>query len=158
MKAILLAITMIPFPQQSLNAVTTDVATIDLPAASSPANRIDLDKVKAEQGYPPAGLTDCQQMDWFRVKVGLPVRFWALGNRESGQGVCDNNAISRTNCCVGWWQLNKIIFIDHRMIDGLKACGATWLNVRGDSLEAKKRQACATKALFDVAGFSPWKL
>jgi hypothetical protein len=157
-RAIALSFAMIPFPQPRA-AIQSNIAVLDaLPTASAPANRIDLDKVKAEQGYPPEGLTDCQQMEWFRVNVGLPVRFWALGNRESGKGVCDNNAISKTYCCVGWWQLHKIIFTDHRMIGRLEACGATWLNVRGDSLEAKKRQACATKALFDVAGYSPWNL
>lgn len=132
--------------------------------AAVPAERVDVERIAAEQAaaedalYPPAGLTDCQQMEWQRVNVGLPAHFWYLGNRESGKGVCDNTAVSNTGCCVGWWQLHRINWSDKRMIPRFAACGATWQNVRGDTREAKARQACATKALFDVAGYSPWKL
>lgn len=100
-----------------------------------------------------ANLDACAEMHAYRVAVGLPARFDAIGYRESR---CTNTPISRTGCCVGYLQLHKMIWNDHRMKARLAACGATWLNVRGDSFGAKWRQMCAAKALYDVAGYGPW--
>ncbi|QQS25178.1 MAG: hypothetical protein IPM43_01940 [Actinomycetota bacterium] len=97
----------------------------------------------------------CDEMNLYRVVVGLPEQFNALGYRESR---CLNTVTSPSGCCVGWWQLHYVIFRDHRMIGPLAECGATWTNIIGDDPDSKMRQACAAKALFDVAGYDPWAL
>lgn len=107
---------------------------------------------------PPAPTTTiplepCDELAWYRTAAGLPPRFDAIGWRESR---CDNTQISRTGCCVGWFQIHWINFNDHRTRDGLQACDATWDNIRGDTPAAKQRQACAAKVLYDVARYTPW--
>jgi len=97
-------------------------------------------------------------MFWWRAYFGMPAKFDQIGQRESGVGQCDNNAVSPTGCCVGWWQLHHINFRDHRMIEPFAACGATWLNVRGDDMDSKRRQACAAAALYREVGYTPWAL
>jgi hypothetical protein len=98
-------------------------------------------------------LEPCDELRWYRTAAGLPARFDAIGYRESR---CGNTAISRTGCCVGWWQIHWVNFDDHRTIDGLQACDATWTNIRGDTPEAKTRQACAAKVLYDIVAYQPW--
>jgi hypothetical protein len=105
--------------------------------------------------FAPANMTGCDEMTFYREQFQLPPRFDGLGYRESR---CTNTPISSTGCCVGYWQLHSIIFRDHRMIEGLAACGATWQNVRGDDPASKQRNACAAKQLFDTAGYQAWAL
>lgn len=124
--------------------------------ATAPAVRLEPPtaiEVTEPAPSPPTFADDCDEMAWYRQGAGLPARFDALGQRESR---CTNTPISRTSCCVGFWQLHKVIWSDHRMRARLAACGATWANVRGDDVGSKRRQACAAKALFDVDGYSPW--
>jgi hypothetical protein len=145
------------------------VALADQPAtATAQAVRLDTHVPRLEIDMPPivivgptglpfapAGLDDCAEMTWYRVQAGLPDRFDQLGYRESR---CTNTPVSRTGCCVGYWQLHEIIFRDHRLIEPLARCKATWLNVRGDDPASKQRNACAAKQLFDTAGYQPWSL
>lgn len=124
--------------------------------ATAPAERIDPPasvEVEEPEAPPPQFADDCGEMSYYRAAAGLPSRFDAIGHRESR---CTNTPISRTGCCVGYWQLHKVIWSDHRMRGRLADCGATWANVRGDTAGAKARQACAAKALYDVDGYSPW--
>lgn len=107
------------------------------------------------RGFAPDGLTGCDEMRFYREQWGLPADFDRIGWRESN---CKNYVTSRTGCCVGYLQLHYINWRDHRTIDGLAACDATWENVRGDTPEAKQRQMCAAKVLFDVVGYQPWRL
>lgn len=122
--------------------------------ATAPAERLDPPvAIEVTEPEPPTFASDCDEMSWYRQGAGLPARFDALGRRESR---CTNTPISRTGCCVGFWQLHRVIWSDHRMRARLAACGATWANVRGDDAGSKRRQACAAKALYDVDGYSPW--
>lgn len=105
--------------------------------------------------FAPDGLDGCDTFTFYRIQWGLPATFDRLGWRESR---CTNTPISRTGCCVGALQLHEIIFRDHRMLEPLAACDATWANVRGDTGDAWQRQMCAARALFDVAGYRPWSL
>jgi len=101
----------------------------------------------------PAGLDDCGEMSWYRQFVGLPARFDQIGWRESN---CRMEIGVRTSCCVGWWQLNASLHVrDHRLRDRYAACGV-YGNSNVDGPDYKLRHACATKALYDVMGYSPW--
>lgn len=104
---------------------------------------------------PPVEETLCGQAYRLRAEAGLPYRFDHLIWRESN---CRNDVTSSTGCCVGLLQLNRVIWNDHRMVNRLADCGATWWNVRGTSEASKRRNVCAAKALFDVAGYSPWSM
>ncbi len=110
----------------------------------------------------------CVEMNWHRERVGLPYRFADYGRHQTWvasdglgwrEAKCRNDLTSSTGCCVGWWQLNIGLFLrDHRMAPRLHACGvwSKW-DALGTSFDAKSRQACAAKALYDVAGLSPWR-
>lgn len=111
-------------------------------------------------------LDKCAEMETYRVAAGLPARFGASGHhqrwtRSDGLGwresKCGNNEISQTGCCVGYWQIGKVVFNDWRVHPRAVACGATWSNIRGETVGAKTRQACVAKALYDIVGLSPWR-
>lgn len=106
-------------------------------------------------GFAPDALTGCDEMRFYRQQAGLPDAFDGIGWRESN---CKNYVTSRTGCCVGYLQLHYINWRDHRTINGLAACDATWENVKGDTPKAKQRQMCAAKVLYDVVGMQPWRL
>ena len=64
--------------------------------------------------YAPDGLSNCDEMNWYRVQWGLPDRFAALGWRESN---CRNEDSVRTFCCHGYWQLYVSLHLsDWRLI------------------------------------------
>lgn len=130
-----------------VDGVVGPITLAALVTATRPAVRVN----------PPAPqfADDCAEARYYRVAAGLPEVFDALIRRESN---CTNTPISRTGCCVGALQLHQIIFRDHRMLDRLAACGATWANVRGDDVGSWQRQMCAAKALYDVMGMAPWRL
>lgn len=141
---------------QRANGLEVDaiVGPVTSKALGIRGEQITLTPAPAPPSTAPA-LTGCDLARHYRVQAGLPDRFDALIWRESG---CTNTPISPTGCCVGALQLHEIIFRDHRMIEPLKACGATWLNVRGDTPGAWQRQMCAAKALYDIKGYQPWAL
>lgn len=105
--------------------------------------------------YAPEGLSDCDEMTWYRIDVGLPARFDGIGWRESN---CRNQDAVRTFCCHGYWQMWTTLHMrDHRLAPKMTACGvATHHDLNSDTPEDKKRQACAAKALYDVVGISAW--
>lgn len=106
---------------------------------------------------PPAGLSNCDEMHWFRVHAGLPDRFDAIGYRESN---CRNEDGVHTFCCHGFWQLYISLWIkDSRLGPKIRACGvSSYLDVNSDTYEDKLRQACSAKAAYDVSGYTPWAL
>lgn len=118
--------------------------------------------------FAPAGMSGCEEMNFYRIQWGLPQRFddsghhqrWTrsdgLGWRESK---CQNPAVSGTGCCGGYWQLYISLFLrDGRMAPKLAACDVKRLSdVTGESAYNKQRQACAAKATYDVVGLSAWK-
>lgn len=103
----------------------------------------------------PGGLSNCDEMSWYRSKVGLPARFDAIGWRESN---CRNEEGVHTSCCWGYWQLNVALHLrDGRLAGRYHACGIYGRqDVDGDNPGDKYRQACAAKALYDTVGLSPW--
>ena len=107
--------------------------------------------------YAPEGLSDCDEMHWYRVDAGLPERFDALGWRESN---CRNEDGVKTYCCYGYWQLYTSLHLrDHRLAPKMHACGVYGADdLNSDTPEDKKRQACAAKALYDVVGYSAWSI
>lgn len=121
--------------------------------------------VQAERGIPqqaatppyaPEGLSGCDEMNWYRVAVGLPEIFSKLGWRESN---CRNEDGVRTFCCHGYWQLYTSLHLqDHRLAPLMLACGVSSSeDVNSDTPEDKLRQACAAKALYDIEGTDPWR-
>jgi hypothetical protein len=103
----------------------------------------------------PPGLSNCDEMSWYRQFVGLPARFDALGWRESN---CRNEEGVHTSCCWGYWQLNVALHLrDSRLAGRYHNCGVYGrTDVDGDNPGDKYRQACAAKALYDVVGLSAW--
>lgn len=105
--------------------------------------------------YAPAGLSDCDEMNWYRRAVGLPQAFAGIGWRESN---CRNEDGVKTFCCHGYWQMYTSLHLrDHRLAPRMNACGvySHW-DLNSDTPGDKLRQACAAKALYDVVGTSPW--
>jgi hypothetical protein len=105
--------------------------------------------------YAPEGLSDCDEMNWYRVKVGLPDAFSGIGWRESN---CRNEDGVKTFCCHGYWQLFTSLHLkDHRLAPRMAACGvSSHQDLNSDTPEDKLRQACAAKAAYDVSGTDPW--
>ena len=105
--------------------------------------------------YAPEGLSDCDEMNWYREAVGLPDAFGGIGWRESN---CRNEEAVKTWCCHGWWQLWVELHLqDHRLAPRYAECGITsHHDVNSDTPEDKLRQACGAKALYDVNGTTPW--
>lgn len=117
----------------------------------------------------PEGLDDCQQMVFYMQQAGLPDRFddsgrhsmWVhsdgIGWRESK---CNNNALSPNGCCGGYWQnyIRSHLSSQSKYRDRIiNECQVTAMNdIRGDSPLQKQRQACVTKVVFDISGYSPW--
>jgi len=103
----------------------------------------------------PAGLSNCDEMHWYRANAGLPARFDAIGWRESN---CRNEDGVHTSCCYGYWQLNVGLHMrDGRIAPKYRACGVdSYTDVNSDTPGDKLRQACAAKALYDVVGLSAW--
>jgi hypothetical protein len=131
-------------------------ATVD-----APAERIDppppppVEVATPVEVVAPAGLSNCDEMSWYRKAAGLPARFDQLGWRESN---CRNEDGVHTSCCYGWWQLNVGLHLrDRRLIGAYHRCGV-WsaADVNSDTPSDKLRQACAAKALYDVVGYSAW--
>lgn len=119
--------------------------------------------------FAPDGLDNCQEMVFYMQQAGLPDRFDDSGRhsrwtRSDGFGwresKCNNSAISQTGCCGGYWQeyisshLSRGSAYRERIID---ECQVNEMNdIKGDSPLQKQRQACVTKVVFDISGFSPW--
>lgn len=120
------------------------------------------------QPFAPEGLSDCDEMNFYRLQWGLPDQFsdqprsgsrskWGYGWRESN---CRNEEGVRTYCCYGYWQLyfNQHME-DHRMGPRYAACEIDEISdYNGDEPLDKQKQACAAAALYEVDGLSPWKL
>jgi hypothetical protein len=104
----------------------------------------------------PTGLSNCDEMSWYRQRAGLPARFDSLGWRESN---CRNEDGVHTGCCVGYWQLWVSLHLsDASLAPGYHACGVySRYDVNSDTPGDKWRQACATKVLYDHEGMSPWR-
>lgn len=105
--------------------------------------------------YAPPGLSNCDEMHWYRVDAGLPARFDSLGWRESN---CRNEEGVHTFCCWGYWQLYTSLHLkDNRLAPKMHACGVySRFDLDSDTPGDKKRQACAAKALYDQEGYAPW--
>lgn len=105
--------------------------------------------------FAPPGLDDCGQARFYRVQAGLPDVFDRLAWRESN---CRNDV--RTYCCYGIWQLYFTQHLaDARMRPRYALCGIDSVSdYYGNDPSQKQKQACATKALYDVVGLSPWSL
>jgi len=109
------------------------------------------------QPFAPEGLSDCDEMNFYRVQAGLPDRFAALGWRESN---CRNEDQVKTYCCHGYWQMWTDLHLrDHRLAPLMADCEVTGpQDLNSDDPLEKQKQACAAKALFDVMGYQPWNL
>lgn len=103
----------------------------------------------------PDGLSNCDEMHWYRVNAGLPSAFDGIGWRESN---CRNEEGVHTSCCWGYWQLNVALHLrDGRLAGRYHDCGVySRFDVDSDTPGDKRRQACAAKALYSVVGMSAW--
>jgi hypothetical protein len=109
--------------------------------------------------FAPAGLSDCDEMKFYRQQAGLPDTFDALGWRESN---CRNEDAVRTFCCYGYWQnyisshLSRQSAYRVPIIEGCKVTGADDIN--SDVPLEKQKQACVTAVLYRISGLKPWAL
>lgn len=105
----------------------------------------------------PEGLSDCDEMRFYRLQFGLPERFQALGWRESN---CRNEEGVHTFCCYGYWQLYYNLHAkDAQMSPVYAHCEifSKW-DYNGDEPLDKQKMACATAGLYSLNGYSPWAL
>ncbi len=147
----------------ALIMTVTPFPPIDVPASGALVGAVRGEQVQLTETLPPPpttfgapeGLSNCDEMHWYRVNAGLPARFDSLGWRESN---CRNEEGVHTSCCWGYWQLNVGVHLrDHRLDDRYHACGVySRYDVDSDTPGDKRRQACAAKALFDTVGYSAW--
>lgn len=108
------------------------------------------------QPFAPEGLSNCDEMTFYRRQWGLPDRFDAIGWRESN---CRNEDGVRTSCCHGYWQLWINLHLRDQRIGWRyrDLCGVhSVYDVNSDEPLDKQRQACAAKQLYDVVGMSAW--
>jgi Putative peptidoglycan binding domain len=138
-------------------------------AALAPAVRVEapapqLSNAGGLHGMPfaPDGLDLCQEMSYYRVQAGLPERFDAIGYRESR---CQNDAKSTTAigvCCVGFWANHISSHLSPQSAYRpfiIAFCEVTGrADVYGTDPLQKQKQACVTKVVFDISGYSPWSL
>lgn len=120
------------------------------------------------QPFAPPGLSNCDEMNFYRLQWGLPERFgdyprsgprskWGLGWRESN---CRNEEGVKTYCCYGWWQLYFTLHArDAHMSKVYARCEvySIW-DYNGDEPLDKQKMACATAGLYALNGYSPWAL
>lgn len=106
--------------------------------------------------FAPEGLSNCDEMAYYRIQFGLPDRFQSLGYRESN---CRNEEGVRTYCCYGYWQM---YFSQHysdpqgrQIYEECQVDEVTDYN--GDSPLDKQKQACTVQGLFKLMGYSPWQ-
>lgn len=104
--------------------------------------------------FAPPGLSNCDEMHFYRVQAGLPDRFDSLGFRESG---CQNKDSVRTYCCHGYWQLHQQHVRSGYATRWREECGITsFQDFNSDSPIEKQRQACGAFVLYDMSGYTPW--
>ena len=146
--------------------------SIDGPVtANSPAVRINPPPSRGLNGlqFAPEEFDNCQEMVFYMNQAGLPDRFDDSGRhqqwvRSDGFGwresKCTNTVTSFTGCCVGYWQnyisshLSRQSQYRGRIINECQVNGAD--DIRGDSPLQKQKQACVTKVVYDISGYSPW--
>lgn len=105
--------------------------------------------------FAPEGLSDCDEMTFYRQQFGLPARFDQLGWRESN---CRNEDGVHTSCCWGYWQLHRMHFNGSGYVYGVNCEAYSYHDVNSDDALEKQKQACAAKALYDEVGASAWSL
>lgn len=137
-------------------AVATEPAVRLNPPTTVPITAPEVPTGLYGQPFAPEGLSNCDEMNFYRVQWGLPQRFSALGWRESN---CRNEDGVKTYCCYGYWQLYTSLHLkDHRLKPKMHACEVYSSNdLNSDNPLEKQKQACAARALFDVVGYSAWE-
>lgn len=139
-----------------------ETATVEIPATRGTTVQVEtLPTPLPNTGihglpFAPEGLSNCDEMNFYRVQAGLPARFAVLGARESN---CRNEDGVRTFCCYGYWQLYVSLHERSSVLGPLyRACGVySAEDVNSDTPIDKQRMACATKALYDTNGYGPWR-
>lgn len=108
--------------------------------------------------FAPDGLSNCDEMTYYRQQWGLPDEFDALGWRESN---CRNEESVHTFCCWGYWQhyisshLSRYSAYRSRIINDCQVTGRT--DIDSDFPLDKQKQACVTAVVYSISGFSPWR-
>jgi hypothetical protein len=104
--------------------------------------------------FAPAGLSNCDEMKFYRKQAGLPDVFDRLGWRESN---CRNEDGVHTSCCWGYWQLHQQHVRSGYADRWRRECGITsYADFNSDNAIDKQRQACGAFVLYDMSGLSPW--
>lgn len=172
MKTLLVALLISTIPVNpsdiNLDGERHAVATVGAVRLNPPEPQPEIPTGIWGQPFAPEGLSDCDEMNFYRVQWGLPYQFsdqprtgprssWGYGWRESN---CRNEEGVRTYCCYGYWQLYfSIHMADARMSKVYAACEIDQISdYNGDEPLDKQKQACAAAGLFKTMGYSPWKL
>jgi len=105
----------------------------------------------------PERLTGCDEMSYYRQRVGLPIVFDSLGYRESN---CRNDV--NTYCCWGYLQVYISLWLSPKSTyrEGLiNVCGIHGVSdIFGLSDKQKFANMCAVKIAYDISGLAPWKI
>jgi len=107
--------------------------------------------------FAPDGLDECAEASWYRQQWGLPDVFDGIAFRESR---CIAREDVRTSCCVSRYQLYVRLHLrDDTLRLRYEACEVfDETDLDGPQPIEQQRAACATRALFDLAGLAPWRL
>ena len=93
-----------------------------------------------------ACIARCEEMQFYRIQVGLDPVFDGMGFGESS---CKNTI--ENSCCHGWWQIHE------RYWSNIPHCGITNIyDVQGNDAISKQKNACAAKHVFDNSGCRAW--
>lgn len=107
------------------------------------------------QPYAPEGLSNCEEMTFYRQQWGLPSAFDGIGWRESN---CRQEDGVRTFCCHGYLQLYVSLHLkDHRLAPLYALCGVySHQDVNSDDPLEKQKHMCAAKMLHETVGSDAW--
>lgn len=148
-----------PTDTPSLVAVATEFAERVAPPTTDPCNHEGLNCLP----FAPAGLSPCDEMNWWRVQWSIPDRWgdeprdgpkigWGRGWRESNCEPWANSHLS-AGCCFGYWQIasSNITAPGYAAAGVFSNCGVFskwdyWDAVDPSPLQ-RQRQACIVAGL-----------
>jgi hypothetical protein len=96
--------------------------------------------------FAPAGMSGCDEMEFYRAQWGLPQVFDGMGYRESN---CRNDVENR--CCHGYWQLHESYW------SHVPKCEVYSIyDAQGTSGLSKQKNACLALHVYGISGCGAW--
>lgn len=135
----------------------TTSATVSTPAVRvNPPVNLGINNLE----FAPNGLSNCDEMQFYRMQWRLPEIFDSIGYRESR---CENDAKPVTvigQCCVGYWANYISSHLSSQSayrIPIQQFCQVYGRDdIYGTNPLQKQKQACVTSIVFNISGLKPW--